>query len=283
MGAVYNLSGNLTIKANIARGYRSPNITEIGSNGLDPGAHIYYIGNKNFVPECNWQEDIGVFASYPDFDINLELFNNEISNYIFLQKQFDANGQPLEIVLGNFTYAYKQGDARLYGAEAAWMLHPTAMPWIQWQNSIATITGVNTDQETVHVLGNDAKYLPLIPPTRVFSRLQFNLLTKKQKWNDAYIFTELENFAAQHQFYAVDNTETFTNGYTLINAGAGISINTKDRSFCKLSININNLFNIAYQSHLNRLKYFEYFNTGSNPAGIFNMGRTIGIKATFSW
>ncbi len=284
IGAVYNFSNHITLKTNIARGYRSPNITESGSNGLDPGAHIYYIGNKNFVPEFNWQEDIGVFANYPDLDISLELFNNEISNYIFLQKQFDALGQPLEIVPGNFTYAYKQGSARLYGAEASLMLHPKAFPWIQLHNSIATITGLNTDQESIKILGNDAKYLPLIPPARTLSRLQFNLLSGKQKWNDAYVFTELETFATQDKFYAVDNTETLTKGYSLVNVGAGISINNKkDRSFCRLSININNLFDVAYQSHMNRLKYFEYYNTGNNPSGIYNMGRTLGMKAIFNW
>src|SRR5690606_4678190 len=55
LGLTYNITERLLIKANIARGYRAPNITEIGSNGLDPGAHIVYLGNRNFVPEFNLQ------------------------------------------------------------------------------------------------------------------------------------------------------------------------------------------------------------------------------------
>ena len=51
LGLTYNLSERVLLKTNLARGYRAPNITEIGSNGLDPGAHIVYLGNRNFKPE----------------------------------------------------------------------------------------------------------------------------------------------------------------------------------------------------------------------------------------
>ena len=42
---------------------------------------------------------------------------------------------------------------------------------------------------------------------------------------------------------------------------------------------INNVFNVSYQSHLSRLKYFEYYlNAPNNKLGIFNMGRNVSIK-----
>ena len=43
-----------------------------------------------------------------------------------------------------------------------------------------------------------------------------------------------------------------------------------------------NLFDVAYQDHLSRLKYFEQYPdnyTGRN--GIFNMGRNIAFKLDF--
>jgi iron complex outermembrane receptor protein len=41
LGFTYNVSERVLLKANIARGYRAPNITEIGSNGLDPGRTLF--------------------------------------------------------------------------------------------------------------------------------------------------------------------------------------------------------------------------------------------------
>ncbi len=285
LGLVHLFSNALSFKANFATGYRSPSIPEIGSDGLDPGAHIYYIGNRNFQQEFNWQTDIGLFFTYPDVDANIELFNNQINHYIFLQKLFNSSGQPLEIIPGNFTYAYKQGSARLYGAEANIAFHPNAYPWLNLQNNVSMIIGINTDKEALKISGMDAKYLPLIPPFRTATRLRATLPVKKEWFSDAYLQTEIETYATQSKFYAVDNTESRTEGYTLVNIGAGISlVNKKGESFCQLFINANNLFNIAYQSHQNRLKYFEYYNTDPDArSGICNMGRNIAIKAIISW
>jgi iron complex outermembrane receptor protein len=38
---------------------------------------------------------------------------------------------------------------------------------------------------------------------------------------------EADAYAAQNQFYALDNTETPTPGYTLINAGLGSTLKAK--------------------------------------------------------
>ena len=49
------------------------------------------------------------------------------------------------------------------------------------------------------------------------------------------------------------------------------------------SINIsgNNITDVAYQSHLSRLKYFEaYPNNPSGRTEIYNMGRNISFKLT---
>lgn len=284
MGVVFNASGNVTIKANLARGYRCPSIPEIGSDGLDPGARIYYIGNRNFAPEFNWQPDIGLFLDYPDADISLEFFHNSISNYIFLQKLFDANGRPLEIVPGNFTYQYRQGSAKIYGAEAGWTIHPRNWKWLQLQQSLSFIRGRNTDNTSLKLLGDDAKYLPLIPPLKTVSRLRISSDGKKTG-ADRFIQAELETNATQNRFYAVDNTETATAGYALVNISAGLGFtNQKGKNNCHLSLTINNLFNTAYQSHLNRLKYFEYYRQSPDGRyGIYNMGRNIAVKLTLLW
>lgn len=285
IGMVHNISHTVTLKANIASGYRSPSIPEIGSDGLDPGAHIYYIGNRNFTPEYNWQADLGLFYSDADWDANLELFHNRINNYIFFQKLFDANGQPLELVPGNFTYQYKQGSALLYGAEANISYHPKQLAWLQFQHNLSAIRGINTDQPTLKLLGDAARHLPLIPPFRTVSRIRFLLPRLTRFVSDAYLQTEVETAATQNRFYAVDNTETATPGYTLVNMGIGFSIG-KDtqKSNCQVFINVNNLFNTAYQSHQNRLKYFEYFQSAPNGrSGIYNMGRNLAVKLIVNW
>ena len=65
LGGTYNFSEKFSVKANIARGFRAPNIAEISANGVHPGTNFYQLGNPDFKPEFSLQEDIGfVFSSH---------------------------------------------------------------------------------------------------------------------------------------------------------------------------------------------------------------------------
>jgi iron complex outermembrane receptor protein len=281
LGLTYNISDRLLLKANIARGYRAPNITEIGSNGLDPGAHIVYLGNRSFNPEFSLQQDIGFIAYLPDMDIVAEIFNNNIDNYIYQARVNDANGNPVVIVPGNSTYQYQQSKARLYGAELTLNLHPQSIKWLALDNSVAWVTGINKNQQLIAKYGNDAKYLPFIPPLHIRSALKATLPGTYGLFTKLNARFEADSYADQNHFYALDNTETFTKGYTLFNAGLGFTIKpAKARSaFYEFFVQADNLFDTAYQANLNRLKYFEYFKSSPNGhTGIYNMGRNLSFK-----
>jgi len=280
VGLTYNLSEKFLFKANIARGYRAPNITEIGSNGLDPGAHIVYLGNRTFKPEFNLQQDIGVIAYLQDADISLEIFNNNIQNYIYQSRLTDENGNPVVVVPGNLTYQYQQSKARLYGAELSVNLHPASAKWLNFNNSFAYVVGLNKNEELLRLHGSEAKYLPFIPPLQIRSELKATAQKSIGVFSKPYVKVDAVLFADQNKFYALDNTETFTKGYTLFNAGVGSAIKSKSgKTILDLFVQVDNIFNVAYQSHLNRLKYFEYYEASPNGrSGIYNMGRNMSFK-----
>jgi len=280
LGLTYNLSDKFLIKANLARGYRAPNITEIGSNGLDPGAHIVYLGNRTFKPEFNLQQDIGIIAYLKDIDISMEIFNNNIQNYIYQSRLTDVNGDPVVIVPGNLTYQYQQSKARLYGTELAVNIHPSTLKWFTFNNSVAYVVGLNKNETLLNLHGKAAKYLPFIPPLQIRSEIKLTAQKSIGFLDKPYFKIDAAIFADQNKFYALDDTETFTKGYTLINAGVGSSLKARSgRTVLDIFIQVDNVFNIAYQSHLNRLKYFEYYESSPNGrSGIYNMGRNMSFK-----
>jgi iron complex outermembrane receptor protein len=60
--------------------------------------------------------------------------------------------------------------------------------------------------------------------------------------------------------------------------GTGVT-NKKGKTLFNISLFGNNLFDVAYQDHLSRLKYFEPYPNDPRPYhGIYNMGRNIGIR-----
>ncbi|HEX8427649.1 MAG TPA: TonB-dependent receptor [Hymenobacter sp.] len=281
LGATYNLSERLLLRANVARGYRAPNITEVGSNGLDPGAHIVYLGNRSFGPEFSLQQDLGLSAYLPDAEISVSGFNNAIANYIYQARLNGPDGQPVVIVPGNTTYQYQQGRARLYGAEVTVNLHPKTLPMLAFNNSLAYVTGLNKEASLLETNGAAAKYLPFIPPLRTRSEVR---LTSQPAWGpltNTYIRAVLDYNAPQNRFYAVDNTETRTAGYALVGFGAGTTFTSgpTKREVLQVFMQLDNAFNTLYQSHLNRLKYFEYYAASPNGRqGIYNQGRNLSLK-----
>ncbi|RNL52559.1 TonB-dependent receptor [Pedobacter jejuensis] len=280
LGFTYNISEKLLLKANLARGYRAPNITEIGSNGLDPGARIVYLGNRTFKPEFNLQQDIGLIAYLKDADISFEVFNNNIQNYIYQSRLTDADGNPMVIVPGNLTYQYQQSMARLYGAEVSLNLHPNHIKWLTFNNSLAYVVGLNKNEDLLNRFGNAAKYLPFIPPLQFRTELKFTSQATKGSFDKPYLKFDAALFAYQNRFYALDNTETFTEGYALFNMGMGSGIKSKSgKKVFDIFIQCDNIFNKVYQSNLNRLKYFEYYSSSPNGrSGIYNMGRNFSFK-----
>ncbi|MCC2548900.1 TonB-dependent receptor [Hymenobacter sp. BT175] len=279
VGGALNLSESWTVKANLARGYRSPNITELASNGLDPGAHIVYLGRPDFAPEFNLQQDLGVFFQSPVVDFSVEVFHNAISNFIYLRRLSDADGNEVIIVPGNRTYQYTQSNARLYGGEARVRLTPPGLPWLTWTNDLAWIRGVNLGRQDEPVPA-DARNLSLIPPLQVRSEISAEARRGFGRLARPYARLEVAGFGRQTRFLAADDTETATPGYFLLNASVGTALtNRRGKTILQVGLSGNNLLDKVYQSHLNRLKYFEpYQRQPGQRSGIYDIGRNIGIK-----
>ena len=279
IGATYKISDKLFLKGNIARGFRSPNIAEISANGIHPGTLIYQIGNTGFRPEFSLQEDFGISYRSDHISGNLDIFNNQISNYIFNEKLLNHLGQDSIIVRGNQTYKFQQAEAQLYGWEASLDIHP--FDWLHFENSLSVVYALNKGGNGIQVT-DSSKYLPFIPPLHTNSELRANIKSKNKYVRSLYLKIGMEYYAKQERIYAADNTESPTSGYILYNAGIGADItNGQGKVLVNIDILGNNITDVAYQSHLSRLKYFEeYPNNQSGRNGIYNMGRNISFKVT---
>lgn len=278
LGLTYRINDRLSMKFNIARGYRAPGITELSSNGLDPGAHIIYYGNRRFGPEFSLQEDLGLTGNFSNLSTSLSVFNNQIQNYIYLSQLTDANNEPLRDAQGNRTFQYQQSAAQLYGLEAFASLHPQGLKGFLWDNSLICVYGYNRGA-AFKGKGLQGEYLPFIPPLKWTSSLSQKIKTGRLHFKSLTPKVELEWNAAQDKYLALYQTETFTPGYTLLNIGLCTEIRYYKTKTLELQVQANNVLDEAYVSNLNRLKYFEYYNASPNGRrGIYNMGRNVCVK-----
>jgi iron complex outermembrane recepter protein len=280
VGLSYKINDQFSVKANIGRGYRAPNISEISANGVHPGTNMYQIGNPDFKPEFNLQEDVGVAFNSTHVSINADAFNNNIQNYIYNEKLESKLGGDSIIVPGNQTFKFVASRAHLYGGELSVDIHPHPWDWLHFENSLSVVYATNEGVAGEGKISDSAKYLPFIPPVHTISELRANIKKMGNSFANAFVKVQFEVYAKQDRVYLANNTETPTAGYQLFNAGFGSDIlNKKGKPVITLSFFGNNLFNVAYQSGLNRLKYFEPYPgnfTGHN--GIYNMGRNFGLR-----
>jgi len=279
IGATYNFTERFAVKANVSRGFRAPNIAEIGANGVHPGTGIYQIGSGDFKPEFSFQQDLGLEYTSPYVGASVSVFNNQISNYIFNQRLAGALGGDSTIG-GVPVYKFQQGKARLYGGEASLDIH--FLRNLHFENTVSTVFGLNKGiDEKLKTDSN--KYLPFIPPVHGLSELRLDWEARAHHLVNGFVKVQLAWYASQNRAYLADNTESATSGYALFNAGIGAGItNGKGRTICNIYVMGNNLFDVAYFDHMSRLKYFLYGPNDVNPAhGIHNMGRNLALKVEF--
>ena len=268
LGTVWHANSHLNIRANVARGFRAPNLSELGSNGAHHGTLRYEIGNPDLKAEHSWQGDLGFDYSSRYISAELALFINRIGNYIYAAAVPSPSAAvPSPSGEGGYRhFRYTQGDALLKGFEAGIDVHPLHQLHIGATYSMVDARQLNQPLET--------RYLPLTPAPRLTGEVKWEFTHNGDHhssaphhtgesehhhrldhiFDNAYVAVSVEHYFRQNHYYMADDTETATPAYTLLNC--------------------------AYQSHLSRLKYADV-NNRTGRRGIFNPGRNITIKLIF--
>lgn len=263
VGAVWNACQSLNVRMNVARGFRAPNMSELGSDGVHEGTVRYELGSASLKPEYSWQADLGVDFSSKYVEAQVAFFANRISNYIFA-KRIDRVMEE-----GYRTYEYTQGDARLLGFEAGVDVHPMHRLHLGSTFSYVDARQLNEPEET--------RYLPFTPAPRWTAEVKYEL-THRGKWlNNAYVAVGMECHLRQNHYYKADETETATPSYTLFNLSVGTDLMVCGRKVAELYVMADNLLNRSYQDHLSRLKYTDV-NAATGRMGVYNMGRNVVMK-----
>lgn len=275
LGISFEPSEAVTVKVNIARGFRAPSLSELASNGTHEGTNRYEYGDVNLKSETSLQFDGGMELNFEHFNIGIAAFYNSINNFIFYRKLESAfGGDSLLNIDGQDVTAFKysQQDAKLIGLEATIDIHPHPLDWLHFENNISFVRGRFSE-------GLDgSKNLPLVPAARWVSELRGNFNKAGKSFRNLYVKLEADNVFDQKNPFTGYGTETATDGYTLLNAGTGAEIIGKNKKpIFSIYIGLNNITDKAYQNHLSRLKYTaENMQTGR--MGVFNMGRNFSLK-----
>ena len=273
-GATYEAENNVVYKFNVARGYRAPNLSELGSNGAHEGTNRYEYGNPNLASEKSLQFDLGTEWSNEHVSIAANVFYNMVTDYIFYQKLIGVKGGDSIIVKDNknyYAFAYHQQDAHLFGAEGNIDIHPHPLDGLHIENTLSYVRGVFN-----HALDGSSN-LPNIPTFRWIAELRYELAKPSVNYKNTYFSVQLDNVAAQNNPFTGYHTETKTPAYSLLNIGVGTQVMNKGKQLFSIALFAQNITDVAYQNSLSRLKYTDE-NMLTGRMGVFNMGRNFSLK-----
>jgi iron complex outermembrane recepter protein len=279
IGVAHDVNDQLTLKFNIARGFRAPNMAELASYGAHEGTNRFEYGNELLRSEKSLQFDAAVEWSNEHMSIAGNIFYNTVKDYIFYQKlNAVAGGDSIIMDYAHddageelYAFAFRQKDAHLYGAEFNVDFHPHPLDWLHVENSVSLIRG--QFKEAL----DGSKNLPGIPSARWLSEVRIELFKKSKLIKNSFINLQLDNVFAQNNPFTGYNTETQTPAYTLLNIGYSTQIQHRNKTLFSVSLVGQNIADVAYQHHLNRLKYGP-MNEATGRMGVFNMGRNFSFK-----
>lgn len=273
-GLSYEPSKAVVWKFNIARGFRAPSVAELTSNGAHEGTNRYEYGQRNLQSETSLQFDGGVEVNTEHISLGVNLFYNRIANYIFYRKLIGkAGGDSLVDYNGTIlqAFTFSQSPAYLYGTEIHLDIHPHPLDWIHFENNLSVVRGKFNQQ----IDGSDN--IPFIPAMRWTSELRGNFKSVAKGIKNMYAKIALDQTFEQRNIFTGYETETATPGYGIVNAGVGADITHKNKTLLSWFLSLNNITDVAYQSHLSRLKYTD-INAATGRMGVFNMGRNIMLR-----
>ncbi|HMR85724.1 MAG TPA: TonB-dependent receptor, partial [Niabella sp.] len=270
LGATHEMSDHISLKANISRGFRAPNLSELAANGEHEGTNRYEIGYQKLKSEVSTSIDAGIEITTNHVDISVAPYFNYINNYIFYNRLLAGNGAD-SLIDGAPAFQFNQQSAGLTGIEAKFDIHPHPLDWLHFENTFSFVRGRFTKAV------DGSSNLPLIAPVTVLTELRAEFPSVLKILSNFYGKIEMNTVAAQNNFFAGYETETATKGYVLFNAGIGSDVKIAGQKICSVSFGIQNISDVAYQSHLSRLKYADE-NPVTGRTGVFNMGRNFNAR-----
>ncbi len=284
-GISYNATKALTLKLNFARGFRAPNIAELSSNGAHEGTVRYEIGDRSLKPENSFQTDAGFEVSSEHVSLSATAYYNHISNFIFYEKVLNSSGGDSTLIDPDTgetltVFRFDQRTVNLYGTEISLDIHPHPLDWLHFENTF-TSTRARFTKEV-----DGTKNVPFIPAAEFITTLRGEFLLQGKSVRNLYFGIESDyTFKENHPFTGF-NTETATGDYWLVGINAGTDIVSHNKTLFSIHLSAMNIGDVAYQSHLSRLKYLAVNNVTSRQ-GVFNMGRNFGIRVNvpldFDW
>jgi hemoglobin/transferrin/lactoferrin receptor protein len=225
LGMLYALNENIHLTTNFSSGFRAPDIFELYSTR---GGSYILLGDPDLDPEYSYNVDTGFKLNYRRLRGSFSAFYNRVNDYIDLVNRGAT-------FAGQEAHEYVNiSDAELYGADGS--LEFDILKQLTIFGNLAYVEG--RERHTHSRLNK-------IPPLNGLLGLRWKGVSGGLKY-----WFEFSSNMYDSQDHPADGEEK-TPGYALFNLRSGVKFDYAGMKDITLSLNVENLFDKKYRSHLN--------------------------------
>lgn len=226
LGALYDLGDGIALGASVGRAFRTPNASELYSEGPHLATYSFEVGNPELDAETGLGVDLFARMNRDRFKGEIAVFRNAIENYIYPRNTGAVSRTDLPV------YQYVGEDVVLAGVEGS-------AEWRALENLVVEATA----SYVRGTLTRTDEPLPMIPPLngRLGARYETPRYFVGAGWKAATRQDRVGEF------------ETPTDGYHLFDAIAGVRW-TLGGQVHTLTLRLDNLTDTVYRDHLSRIK-----------------------------
>ena len=227
LGAIQQLTPEVTASFSLARSFRAPTVQELFANGLDAASGTYSIGSATLGPETGLGLDASLRGDFGSVTVEVSPYLNVINHYIYAFLRGDT--------IQNFPVRqFAATQARLWGYEASVAVQ--AAPHLVLRAASDYVNAEDTERGVP---------LPFIPPLRGLLRAAYAgpRLDATAEWRMAARQTRL------------GDGDTPTAGYGVLNFGVGMRL-VRGGLVSEISLHCDNALNTVYRDNLSVIKDF---------------------------
>ena len=245
VGATWKFTDRWSAVANIARGFRAPELFELYANGVHGGVAAEQRGNARLDEETSLNTDLGLRFSSDRFRFKATIYRNSINDYIFLSNTGENNAGGLPI------YETDQDDATLTGGDMT--LRWFATERFELRATAETVRG------DFDATGED---LPLLPSDQaglggIYTMDSMGVLTNLYARADVRYAADKDSAGRREPFSQFDTIPfgtASTDSYTLLDLGVGFDVDMGSQGTLNVDAGIDNVFDEDYRDFLDTYK-----------------------------
>ena len=227
LGAIQQLTPQLTGSLSLARSFRAPTVQELFADGLDAPSGTFTIGTPTLKPETGLGADASLKGEFANASFEISPYATFIHDYTYGFLRGD-------VIQGFPVRQFGATNARLFGVDAGVTIQP-----VQHIALKAGADYVNAEDTRQHVP------LPFTPPLRGLLRATYQ--------NPTYMAMLETRLAAKQT--RLGEGDTPTAGYGVVNLGVGMRF-ARQRVVNNISLHCDNVFNRVYRDYLSVIKDF---------------------------